>query len=194
MVAVLALALCAVSPSAHPSPGALQRAFAAGRVALVDVKGPNQVGYGVLVGSTGEVLTSLRFVGSEATTVRWGETVHTAQVRLRNPELGIAILSLGEGGPYPALAAHLGNIAIHTWLVVLTRSKDGQPRPHLGRVRRGPADPTGRFFHIDVSAAPGSPLLDLQGKLVGLVVADTGSGARALALPALKAELATQTP
>jgi hypothetical protein len=194
MPVVLALLLCAVPPTPAPSPGALQRAFAAGRAALVEVQGKDQTGYGVLVGSTGEVLTSLRFVETEEALVRHGEAVLRAHVRLRNAELGVVLLSLPNGGPYPALPVNLRGVPANAWVVVLSRGKKGQPRPQLGRVKRAPVDPSGRFFHIDLRVEPGSPLLDLKGKLVGLVVSAAESGARALALPALKAELAAQAP
>src|SRR5437660_687369 len=134
MPAVLALALLAATPTPRPTSGALRRAFEAGCAALVDVQSARGKGFGVLVGSGGEVLTSVDFVGLEDAKVKIAGQVHPAQVRFAEAELGVALLSVRAAGPFHAVAVRAGGPPSEGWVVAVARGKAGQPVPHLGRI------------------------------------------------------------
>jgi hypothetical protein len=192
MLAVLLLALCAASPNPRPTSGAVRRAFEASKPSLVEVESPRGRSLGILLGSGGEVLTSLR-TGQDQARVRWGGAAHPATVRSRRPELGVALLAIQSEGPFTAAAVHPGPPPQEGWVVAVERTQDGRAMPRLGKIRKAP-HPDDAYVYIDLSVAAGTPVLDVKGRLLGWAVAKTAQGARLISIPALQAQLAEATP
>ncbi|HLL55946.1 MAG TPA: serine protease [Myxococcaceae bacterium] len=202
--ALLALALfVGVAPGlvaapafAEPPPtrAALRKAFEANRDTVVEVVGPRRKGTGVLVGRTGQVLTSVDFVGLDAARVRRDGQERAARVLLANAALRIAVVEIDPPGEYPATAVQLNQPpAVGDWVVAISRTKKGAVSPVLGQVMRAPSERSA-FLEVQGGAmSPGTPLFDARGKLVAVVVGSGGGRARALPVPAIKERLAMES-
>ncbi len=183
LVAVLA-ALALGEPAAPPAPtsGALRRAAEAGTRASVRVLGTGTAA-GVLVGADGQVLTLAALVHGSAALVELGDARRTAHVVERLPSLGLVLLAIDGDGPFPAPAARLDAPATGEWVVGL--GDDGRS-PRLGRVIQGASGP---WFDVSLRLPPGSPVLDGQARLVGVVTARRTSSSRVAALGSVRARL-----
>jgi len=183
LVAVLAaLALGEPAAPAPPSSGALRRAAEAGSRASLRVLG-SRTAAGVLVGADGQVLTLSALVHGSACLVELGDARHTAHVVERLPSLGLVLLAIDGDGPFPAPAARLEAPAGGEWVVGL--GEDGRS-PRLGRVLRSGSGP---WFDVSLRLPPGSPVLDGQARLVGVVTARRTSSSQVAALGSVRARL-----
>jgi hypothetical protein len=180
LVAVLAaLALGEPAAPPAPSPGALKRAAEAAGRAWVRVLGTGSAP-GVLVGADGQVLTLTALVHGSVALVELGDARRTARVVERLPSLGLVLLTIDGDGPFPAPAARLDAPASGEWVVGL--GDDGRS-PRLGRVTKPAAGP---WFEVSLSLPPGSPVLDGQARLVGVVTARRASSSRVATLGSVR--------
>jgi S1-C subfamily serine protease len=191
---LLSLWLAAVRPAQiAPTSAALHRAWTAAAPTLVEVHGPHRTGPGFLVASSGEVLTTVDFVGLDAAEVVVDGKAYPAKVRVAKARLKLAVLSITREEPFRALAAELSPPLPGDWVIGVTRGRKGVFSPHLGQVLFAATDRE-PFVRTDLAASPGTPLLDARGRLLGLVVDSKGAGARAVPLPVVKSELAESKP
>jgi trypsin-like peptidase len=188
LVAVLS-ALVLGEPAAPPPPSssALRRAAEAGGRSWVRVLGTG-TGSGVLVGAEGEVLTPEGLVRGTAALVELGPARRTARVVERLTSLGLVLLAIDGDGPFPAPPARLEPLVPGEWVVGI--GADGKS-PQLGKVRRVE---TGPWFEVSLRLPPGSPVLDPQGRLAGVVTARRASSSRVAALDFVRAQLGRHSP
>ena len=183
LVAVLtALVLGEPAASPPPSPSALRRAAETGGRAWVRVLGTGS-GPGVLVGTDGQVLTPDERVHGTAALVELGPTRRTARVVERLTALGLVLLAIDGEGPFPAPAARLEPLSPGEWVVGI--GPDGKS-PQLGRVSRVASGP---WFEVSIRLPPGSPVLDRQARLAGVVTARRTSSSRVAALASVRSQL-----
>jgi hypothetical protein len=186
MLVVISLVLLAAAPPARPTAGAIRRAFEAGKAALVEVDGKRGTELGMVVGNQGQVLSRVD-ASLDTVRVHAGDKVYSAQVQTRQRELGMAVLKLEADPPLVPAAMHPGVPPHEGWVIAVQRQK-GHPVPLLGKLRKGPASD---FLYIDLHVAANTPVLDVQGRLLGWAIADTRQGAKLLSIPALQAQLAS---
>lgn len=183
LVAVLAaLALGEPAASTPPSSSALRRAAETGGRAWVRVLGTG-TGPGVLVGTDGQVLTPDGLVHGTAALVELGEARRTARVVERLRALGLVLLAIDGDGPFPAPAARLEPLTAGEWVVGI--GPDGK-KPQLGKVSRVASGP---WFEVSFRLPPGSPVLDRQGRLAGVVTVRRSSSSRVAAISSVRAQL-----
>lgn len=192
---IFALALL-VHPEAEagrPTHAALRKAFESSRRAVVEVIGPKRSGPGVIVGAGGQVLTSVQFVGLEEARVRLEGAELPARVVLADAWLKISVVQLepSERAPLPSAAVRVTDaFAQGDWLVGIRREGSGALAPLAGQVLRGPSA-AAPFIETDLPLPPGSPLVDLAGRLVAISVQQRGKwGSRALPIGPVKRRLA----
>ena len=199
MIGVWVLALAAASslgaaPPGRPAPGVLRRAFEAGQRSLVEVSSKRGNGPGIVVGANGEVLTYVGFVELQTAQVRFGDEPKAAKVRCARADLGVAVLALVEpqSGVFPAVAVYSGEQLPEGFVLGLGRKKKGKVVPKLGSIRSARGHPeTPGFFSVDVELPLGSPVLDLKGRLLGMVMQRLpNSASRVVSVRALQSELA----
>ena len=185
-VAVLAaFALGGAAPSEAPAPpssSALRRAAEAGSRAWVRVLGVSR-GPGVLVGTEGQVLTPDGRVNGTAALVELGPSRRSARVVERLTALGLVLLAIDGDGPFPAPPARLEPLTAGEWVVGI--GADGKA-PQLGKVSRASSGP---WFEVSLRLPPGSPVLDRQARLAGVVTAQRTSSSRVAALSSVRAHL-----
>jgi hypothetical protein len=183
LVAVLAaLALGEPAASTPPSSSALRRAAETGGRAWVRVLGTG-TGPGVLVGTDGQVLTTDGLVHGTAALVELGEARRTARVVERLSALGLVLLAIDGDGPFPAPAARLEPLTAGEWVVGI--GPDGK-KAQLGKVSRVAS---GAWFEVSLRLPPGSPVLDRQGRLAGVVTVRRSSSSRVAAISSVRAQL-----
>jgi hypothetical protein len=183
LVAVLtALALGGSAALPPPSSSALRRAAETGGRAWVRVLGSG-TGPGVLVGAEGQVLTRLGLVNGTAALVELGASRRTARVVERLTALGLVLLVIDGDGPFPAPAARLEPLVAGEWVVGI--GEDGKS-PQLGQVSRGARGP---WFEVSLPLPPGSPVLDRQARLAGVVTTRRASSSRVAAMSSVRAQL-----
>lgn len=191
-VFVASLAGAAPPAPERPTRATLQKVLELHERSVVRVKGPRRSGPGVIVGSEGQVLTSVEHVSLDtgAQVELEGRTL-PAKVVTANGHLKFAVVA-APSGTYPAVPVQAQpDDEKGRWLIGVVRGKDKQPRPEAAQARPAPAP----FFDVDLALAPGSPLFDSRGRLVAVAVQRRGSGCRALPLAAVKGQLtARATP
>jgi hypothetical protein len=184
LLGAVAVGATAVPPP-RPSPSALRRAAEVGGRVSVRVRATG-FGAGVLVGAHGEVLTLATLLRGESALVQLGGTQRPAKLVQRLPSFGLVLLAIDGEGPFPAPGARLEPPVLGEWVVGVRAA--GSP-PALGRITRS-ADGS---FDSPLRLAPGSPVLDGQGRLLGIVTARRREGTRAAALPAVRAQLVARS-
>ena len=182
LVAVLTALALGEHASDPPSSSALRRAAEAGGRAWVRVLGSGTAA-GVLVGSEGQVLTVEGPVHGTSALVELGKARRTARVVERFPSLGLMLLAIDGEGPFTPPAARLEPLTPDEWVVGI--GEDGKT-PQLGRVTRRPG---GAWFEVSLRLPPGSPVLDGQARLVGVVTVRRTSTSRVTALSSVRAQL-----
>jgi len=182
VLTALALGESAAPPPEPPSSSALRRAAEAGGKAWVRVLGTGSAP-GVLVGADGQVLTPGTLVHGSAALVEVGGTQRPARVLERLPTLGLVLLAIDGEGPFPAPPARLKPIASGEWVIGIG---EGGKSPLLGRVTRTGSGP---WFDVSLRLPPGSPVLDGQARLVGVVTTRRTSSSRVAALASVRAQL-----
>jgi hypothetical protein len=177
----------AASAEGRPTRATLQKVMELHERSVVRVRGPRRTGPGVIVGSGGQVLTSVEHVSLEAAQVDYAGRTLPATVVLANAALKFALVAPPRG-TYPAVPVRVGTEGTAgQWLIGVVRGGKRQPsQPKVGRARAAPAP----FFDVDLALAPGSPLFDASGRLVAVAVQRRGRGCRALPLSAVKVHLA----
>jgi len=194
LLPVLLLLSSNARAGAPPTRAALRKAFEANRATVVEVVGPRRAGTGVLVGSSGKVLTSVDFVQGEKATVRREGKALSAKVRLASAALKVALVEIDPPGEYPSTAVRLGGGPSEgDWLVAIAHPpKGGEPAPVLAQVARAPTERS-NYLEVLATLPRGAPLFDDKGRLVALVVGGSRGLSRALPVPRVKDELAAGT-
>ncbi|MFY0569008.1 S1 family peptidase [Archangium lansingense] len=189
LVLLLLATRVSASEPERPSRADLQRALAQYEQSVVRVRGPREAGLGIIVGTEGQVLTSVRHVSLDAAQVEYGGRELPATVVLANAYLKVAVVA-APAGTYPAAAVkpNTGNLA-GQWLIGIVPGKGKRKdMPASALARKGPAP----FFDINLALPPGSPLYDETGRLVAVSVQRKGRGCRALSLDVVRQQLATK--
>lgn len=195
--------LCLPAPAVaapRPNSAALRKAFEHSRAAWVEVKVKKRTSPGVIVGAAGQVVTSSRVLGDAPSgRVRlYGTSVteHEGRVLSSDARLKLAVLQLAlpSSGELPegirAVAVNLVHpLRRGDWLVGMSPGpKASGPSPNMGRILRSPTDRS-PLIETDLRLPPGSPLVDLQGRLVAISVELGPAGTRALPIAALREQL-----
>jgi hypothetical protein len=190
LVPCLALVVGLLDGSPAPSPpsaSALRRAAEAGGRAWVRVQATAS-GPGVLVGADGQVLTVEYLLRGESALVQVAGTRRPAHLLQRLPSLGLVLLGVEGEGPFEPPGTRDEPVTVGEWVVSVREA--GAP-PELGRVTRPPG---GAWFEVSLSLAPGSPVLDARGKLLGIATTRIKKGTRVAALPAVRLQLQSGGP
>ncbi|MBN1209463.1 MAG: trypsin-like peptidase domain-containing protein [Myxococcaceae bacterium] len=192
LLALLFLLLGLAAPASgaeRPSRADLQKAVELHERSVVRVHGPRRAGPGVIVGTQGQVLTSVEHVSLEAAEVEYDGKRLPASVLLANGYLKIAVVA-APSGTYPSVPVKvLADSLDGQWLIGVVRGRGKQKaHPFTAVARRAKQEP---FVELDLPLAPGSPLFDTQGRLVAIVVQRLRTGSRALPLSAVKLQLAS---
>ncbi|ATB37876.1 hypothetical protein CYFUS_003301 [Cystobacter fuscus] len=186
---VLALVSTSVLAADKPTRADLQKTLALYERSVVKVRGGRGAGLGIIVGSEGQVLTSVRHVDLEAARVEFAGQSLPATVLLANAMLKVAVVAAPTGN-YPAVPVQVSAASpAGQWLIGVVPGR-GQKRdtPTAGLAREAPEP----FIDVDVALPPGSPLFDTRGRLVAVSVQRKGRGCRALPLDAVKQQLVTR--
>lgn len=181
------LAAPPLSSSLPPTPAALRRAVAASAPAVVEVSGPEGRGAGIVVGTGGEVLTSVRFVALDKARLRAQKEQAQGRVIAASASLGTAIVLPERTLPTRSIAVRPAmRLTRGGWLIAVGRAR--AERPFGVRILSAPPDAP--FVQLAAPLAPGTALLDDQGALVALVVRSGRGRCTAARLAAVKAQLA----
>jgi hypothetical protein len=135
------------------------------------------------VGAEGEVLTPEGLVHGTAALVELGPSRRTARVVERLTSLGLVLLAIDGDGPFPAPPARNEPLVPGEWVVGI--DGDGKS-PKLGKVSRVDSGP---WFEVSLRLPPGSPVLDPQARLAGVVTAQRKSSSRVATLGSVRAQL-----
>ncbi|MFL5322002.1 MAG: trypsin-like peptidase domain-containing protein [Myxococcaceae bacterium] len=186
LVAVTALAHPTTGPAARPTSASLRKAFEANEAHLVSVsRGKKKHGPGVLVSSTGHVVTSTEYVNLDAAVLQFGAEQVPGEVVFADARLKIAVVK-PLSGTFSACAVQLQKpVATGDWLLAISPAKkDGAAEPKVGQVLRTDKPP---FIETDLYLPAGTPLFDPKSReLVAVLVTAKG---RALPMPFIKAKL-----
>jgi hypothetical protein len=185
------LVLASDGPGARPTSAALRRTYETNRSSIVQVIGPKRSGAGIIVGTAGEVLTSLQYVGPIDAKVLWEGRELPARVTMADAHLGVAMVEISSPDSFPAVAVKLRNpLETGSWVVGFLRPHGKKPAVLVGRIARSNgADAP--FAETDLSLPAGSPVFDAQGRLIALAVERRGRrGTALLPLSTIKAGLA----
>ncbi|NMO16279.1 MXAN_2756 family trypsin-like serine endoprotease [Pyxidicoccus fallax] len=195
LLLLIALPSLALAGEGRPSRADLQRVMELHARSVVRVRGPKQTGPGVIVGSAGQVLTSLEpvgadYVGLSAATVEHDGKDLPARVVLASAALKVALVAAPDG-TYPAVPVKLlkdGEGLAGRWVVGVMPAAKGQPaRPVPAQASGAPAP----FFDVPLALPAGSPVFDADGRLVAVVVQRHRRGCRVLPVGAVKVQLAS---
>jgi hypothetical protein len=144
----------------------------------------------VVVAQSGEVLTSVEFVGLNEAKVRLGAAVLPAKVVMANADLQVAMVSIQPPGEFPACAVDASAPpAKGSWIWGIRRHKNGTLTPVLGKITRS-ADKGAAFMEADFQLPEGSPIFDARGRLVALAVKSNRRRLRAVPISIVKMQLA----
>lgn len=161
-------------PGHAVSPSHFGRIYRANRSALVRVRA-EKVGAkwtdGVVIGAQGEILFGINPSTTPKIRVRLASGLErSATVLGFDRRLSVAVARL-DGPDAPRLAPPTvdlkARLTPERWLVVMTHDKRGESTSYAGQVV-GPGGK--RRFKVDVPGQVGSPLLSLEGGLVGISV------------------------
>jgi hypothetical protein len=189
LVLVLLATPVSASEPERPSRADLQRALSLYEQSVVRVRGSRAAGPGIIVGTEGQVLTSVRHVNLDAAQVEYGGRTLPATVVLANAYLKVAVVA-APAGTYPAAAVkpNTGDLT-GKWLIgILPGKGKRKDTPASALARKGPAP----FIDVNLALPPGSPLYDETGRLVAVSVQRKGRGCRALSLDVVRQQLATR--
>jgi hypothetical protein len=174
----------------RPTMADLQKVLALHERSVVKVRGARKSGPGVIVGTEGQVLTSVSLVRLDSAQVEYAGQALPAKVVLANAYLKVAVVA-APAGDYPAVPVRTATDSpVGEWLigVVPGRGRHSSDTPKAGLARKAPAP----FFDVDLALPPGSPLFDTNGRLVAVSVQRKGRGCRALPLDVVRQQLATK--
>ncbi|WP_075008182.1 S1 family peptidase [Stigmatella aurantiaca] len=188
LVLILGFSLTAHASSreGRPTRADLQRVMEVHARSVVRVHGPRRAGPGVIVGSQGQVLTSVEHVSLEAAEVEFGGQKLTGAVVLAHAGLKIAVVA-APAGAYPSVPVKVQPEGLDgQWLIGVVAGKRKQDARPFAAVARSAQAP---FVDLDLPLAPGSPLFDAQGRLAAVVVQPRRGGCRALPLASVQRQL-----
>ena len=189
LVLLLLATRVSASEPERPSRADLQRALSLYEQSVVRVRGSRDAGPGIIVGTEGQVLTSVRHVNLDAAQVEYEGQTLPATVVLANAYLKVAVVA-APTGDYPAVPVRVSTGSpVGQWLIGVV--------PGRGRTKEKPAAALARkapepFFDVDLALPPGSPLFDTTGRMVAVSVQRKGRGCRALPLDVVRQQLATK--
>ncbi|MDC0715191.1 serine protease [Stigmatella sp. ncwal1] len=188
LVLILGFSLAAhASNAGRPTRADMQRVMELHARSVVRVHGPRRAGPGVIVGSQGQVLTSVEHVSLEAAEVEFGGQRLVGAVVLAHAALKIAVVAAPRGS-YPSVPVKVLPEGLDgQWLIGVVagrRKQDARPFTAVARHANAP------FVDLDLPLAPGSPLFDSEGRLVAVVVQLRPGGCRALPLASIQRQLA----
>lgn len=191
LLALLLLCLTAhASGAERPTRADLQKVVELHERSVVRVHAPRRGGPGVIVGTQGQVLTAVDHVSLETTEVEFGGQRLPASVVLANAYLKVAVIA-APSGTYPSVPVKVSSESLDgQWLIGVMRGsgKKAAALPFTAVGRRAKQEP---FVDVDIPFTPGTPLFDVQGRLVAVVVQRRTGGCRALPLSAVKLQLAS---
>lgn len=185
LLLLLAPLLAAAGPK-PPTSAAYRKTFEHNQHAVVEVIGPKKRGPGVIVGAAGEVLTSVENVGLEAATVRIGKEELPAKVVLANAYLKVAIVKVDRTLRAPAVR-RIERFEPGSWLIGIHRDRR-RAAPQLGQVKKRQRAKA-PFVDTTLKLAPGTPVFDPHGKLVGITVVRRKSGSWVIPVPVVQSQL-----
>jgi hypothetical protein len=193
LLALLLLCPCLTAHAAgaeRPTRADLQKVVELHERSVVRVIAPRRAGPGVIVGTGGQVLTAVDHVSLETTEVEFGGQRLPASVVLANAYLKVAVVA-APSGTYPSVPVKVSAESLDgQWLigVIPGRGKKAPSQPFTAAARRAKQEP---FLDVGIPFLPGTPLFDVQGRLVAVVVQRRMGGCRALPLSAVKLQLAS---
>ncbi len=155
--------------------------------------GPEQLsGTGFFVDNQGTILTAYAVVGqAKEATVETGGRTYTAKVLGRDPRSGVALMKIKAGETPFLLFGESANLRPASAVVSVAFPYDLKAEPTFGFVAGFDVKYLTRFFattHIraNLPIKPGQiggPLLDSQGKVVGILMLEIDEGKACYALP-----------
>ena len=155
--------------------------------------GPEQLaGSGFFVDNQGTILTAYAVVGqAKEVTVETGGRSHTAKILGRDPRSGVALLKIKAGETPFLLFGESSHLRPASAVVSVAFPYDLKAEPTFGLVAGFDVKYLTRFFattHIraNLPIKPGQiggPLLDSQGKVVGVLMLEIDEGKACYALP-----------
>lgn len=186
---VLALLATPASATERPSHADLRKALALHERSVVWVRGAREAGPGIIVGTEGQVLTSVRHVSLESAQVEYAGRTLPATVVLANAYLKVAVVA-APPGTYPAAPVRVTTESpTGQWLIGVVPGRGKRKDMPAAALARKAPEP---FVDVDLALPPGTPLFDTNGRLVAVSVQRRGRGCRALPLDAVKRQLATK--
>jgi hypothetical protein len=170
----------AAPPSTRVGPEIFGRVFRAAkrsmlRVRTNDAKRPFATGF--FIGARGELLFGSRGDPGANIAVITREGERRATLLAFDSNLGLAVARLdGEGvSTEPLHVLENGALAIEQWVVTVRHDKRGAPEPFAGVVdtsarQKKLGKATAQVAHVAAPGARGSPVLTLDGALIGVVI------------------------
>ena len=191
------------SAAAAPAPGVFDKiasevsgVYQKAAPAVVRIRasdGPEQLsGTGFFVDNQGTILTAYAVVGqAKEATVETGGRTYTAKVLGRDPRSGVALMKIKAGETPFLLFGESGHLRPASAVVSVAFPYDLKAEPTFGLVAGFDVKYLTRFFattHIraNLPIKPGQiggPLLDSQGKVVGILMLEIDEGKACYALP-----------
>ena len=191
------------SPASAPSSGVFDKiasevsgVYQKAAPAVVRIRasdGPEQLsGTGFFVDNQGTILTAYAVVGqAKEATVETGGRTYTAKVLGRDPRSGVALMKIKAGETPFLLFGESENLRPASAVVSVAFPYDLKAEPTFGFVAGFDVKYLTRFFattHIraNLPIKPGQiggPLLDSQGKVVGILMLEIDEGKACYALP-----------
>lgn len=184
------LLLAPLGPASfRPTNAAVRRAYETNTRSVVEVIGRKKSGSGIIVGASGQVLTSVEYVSLNEAKVRVDDQEFPARVTLADARLKIALVEIVPPGPFPSAPVKMDALEPGTWLIGISRNRAGHSTTSVAKVgRRAPSTP---FLEIDLPLDPGSPVFDDKGRLVALAVVRRGKACSILPISHVRSELAS---
>ena len=155
-------------------------------------------GTGFFIDTTGHLYTLSSVVGDGlSVTVTHGDKTMSARLLAKDPRSGIALLKVDEAGSTPFLTkGDCADLKVATPLVAIGFPYDHDVSPSFGVVGGFDRQSKGKFFtttHIRANipvqrGQAGSPVLNLDGEVVGVLVSGFEEGSGCFVLPIRAAE------
>jgi serine protease Do len=155
-------------------------------------------GTGFFIDTTGHLYTLASVVGDGlSVTVTHGEKTMPARLLAKDPRSGIALLKVDEAGATPFLTkGDCMDLRVATPLVAVGFPYDHEVSPSFGVIGGFDRQSKGKFFtttHIRANipvqrGQAGSPVLNLDGEVIGVLVSGFEEGSGCFVLPVRAAE------
>jgi S1-C subfamily serine protease len=146
---------------------------------------------GFLIGAKGELVFGARHTPAAEFLVRAADGKdHAAKLLGFDEAVKLAVAQIVDAGhTEPLVPAHRARLSANRWVVVVMHDDKGEPAPFAGLVdgpprieHLPPTDAPRVVAAIDAPGSPGSPVLSIEGELVGIVIADGKRRTRAVAI------------